>query len=141
MQRYVSCQSEVRWSLLSCFKLIENVDMHLPYLRVIPSLNKCNFHIISSFHKLSSVCCSIILLGNRALVNSWSILLLWDTRWIQTLAYFIDVHSFKPLFQCLIEPSASANKCTVHKKKFAHLYMSHHQYCTIVQVHPCFKNE
>lgn len=26
-------------------------------------------------------------------------------------------------------------------KEFAHLNMSHHPYCTVIQVHPCFRNE
>lgn len=33
-------------------------DMHLPYSRVIPRQNKCNFHIISGFSKTEQRFCN-----------------------------------------------------------------------------------
>lgn len=48
--------------------------------------------------------------------KSYSPFLLWDTRFVGLL---IDFLWFKHLC-CRFEPSASANKCTVNMKKFAH---------------------
>ena len=92
-----------------------------------------NLYFISSFHKPSSVCCSLFLLGNCALhrksMNHTPTLRQLMNTWTRPI--LVNPSDTNSHFNVL-NTSASANKCTVYTKEFAHLNMNHHHWRPIM---------